>query len=353
MSLRFFKRIRLLPGVSLNLSKSGASLSFGPRGAKVTVGPRGIRKTVGLPGTGISYTTQRSWGGKKAAPQKPPTVDPAAALEPGFFERLTMSDSEQALLAGLQELLRADEAAAFARFSESDRPDAAFLAGFLALAAGDAEQAESFLLRALRQEQELGSNFARYGLSLELELAVTGTITAAIERPSAKAAKLALVEAYQARQKFSEAIDLLLELQEREPEEPVIRLSLAELLFELALDSDTETELLEEVVRLGSGVKNDSAAAAGVLYYQARALRELGLTEQAVEQFSALLRKTADRPEELLKAIRYERALAWDELGKSADCRKDLERLYAEDPDYLDVRKRLRELRTTLGTDTP
>jgi Protein of unknown function (DUF4236) len=57
MPLRFRRSIRLMSGVTLNLSKSGASVSVGPRGAKVTVGSSGVRATAGLPGTGLSYTT--------------------------------------------------------------------------------------------------------------------------------------------------------------------------------------------------------------------------------------------------------------------------------------------------------
>lgn len=56
MGWRFSKRIKVLPGVSINLSKSGVSTSLGPRGAKVTIGHGKIRQTVGIPGTGISYT---------------------------------------------------------------------------------------------------------------------------------------------------------------------------------------------------------------------------------------------------------------------------------------------------------
>ncbi|MCC5957236.1 MAG: DUF4236 domain-containing protein, partial [Natronohydrobacter sp.] len=56
MSFRFWRRVRLAPGVTLNLSKSTASLSFGPRGAKYTISPRGNRATAGLPGTGLFYT---------------------------------------------------------------------------------------------------------------------------------------------------------------------------------------------------------------------------------------------------------------------------------------------------------
>ncbi|MCU1317498.1 MAG: hypothetical protein JWN63_2820 [Candidatus Acidoferrum typicum] len=57
MGFRLSRRIRLFPGVRLNVSKSGVSASLGRRGAWLTVGPRGTRATVGLPGTGVSYTT--------------------------------------------------------------------------------------------------------------------------------------------------------------------------------------------------------------------------------------------------------------------------------------------------------
>ena len=56
MGFRFSKRIKLFPGVSLNLSKSGASVSVGPRGANVTVNSKGVRKTISIPGTGMSST---------------------------------------------------------------------------------------------------------------------------------------------------------------------------------------------------------------------------------------------------------------------------------------------------------
>ena len=60
--MRFQKRIKILPGVSINLSKSGVSASVGPKGAKVTIGHGKERTTVGLPGTGISHTEVRNSG---------------------------------------------------------------------------------------------------------------------------------------------------------------------------------------------------------------------------------------------------------------------------------------------------
>jgi hypothetical protein len=63
MGWRFYRRVRILPGVTLNVSKRGASVSVGPRGAHVTLGKRGVRESVGIPGTGISYTSsgRRPW----------------------------------------------------------------------------------------------------------------------------------------------------------------------------------------------------------------------------------------------------------------------------------------------------
>ncbi len=57
MGFRFFRRIKVAPGLTLNLSKSGVSTSVGVRGARLTFGgKRGPRATVGIPGTGLSYT---------------------------------------------------------------------------------------------------------------------------------------------------------------------------------------------------------------------------------------------------------------------------------------------------------
>ena len=56
MGLRFRKIFSIIPGVRLNVSKSGVSTSLGGHGATVNVGTSGKRTvTVGIPGTGLSY----------------------------------------------------------------------------------------------------------------------------------------------------------------------------------------------------------------------------------------------------------------------------------------------------------
>lgn len=62
MGFRFQKRISILPGVRINLSKSGASASLGPRGADVNIGRDGVTANAGIPGTGLSY--RQKLGGK-------------------------------------------------------------------------------------------------------------------------------------------------------------------------------------------------------------------------------------------------------------------------------------------------
>jgi Protein of unknown function (DUF4236) len=68
LGLRIFRRIRILPGVRVNVSKSGPSISVGRRGAVTTLSLRGRRTTFGVPGSGVSYSTYKPW------PPKPQPV---------------------------------------------------------------------------------------------------------------------------------------------------------------------------------------------------------------------------------------------------------------------------------------
>ena len=81
MGFRFRRSIRVLPGIRVNLSKSGVSTSIGTRGAHITVGHGQVRETVGLPGSGLSYTHVESLKPDEhaiAPPQAPP-AEPSAS----------------------------------------------------------------------------------------------------------------------------------------------------------------------------------------------------------------------------------------------------------------------------------
>lgn len=81
--LRLWRRKQIVPGVRLNLSKSGVSLSLGPRGAHYTIGPRGTRATIGAPGTGLYYTTYSGHRARHAAEQHPSRVSSQSTTTPG------------------------------------------------------------------------------------------------------------------------------------------------------------------------------------------------------------------------------------------------------------------------------
>ncbi|MBP3254432.1 MAG: DUF4236 domain-containing protein [Bacteroidales bacterium] len=59
------RRIKIFPGVYVNVGQSGVSLSLGNQSAKATVGKTGTNYTVKVPGTGLSYRKKVSSNGQK------------------------------------------------------------------------------------------------------------------------------------------------------------------------------------------------------------------------------------------------------------------------------------------------
>ncbi|EAA4186199.1 DUF4236 domain-containing protein [Salmonella enterica subsp. enterica] len=58
MGFRFRQRIKIAPGVHINIGKTGiTSASIGRAGATLNVGKKGVKTTAGIPGTGLSYTS--------------------------------------------------------------------------------------------------------------------------------------------------------------------------------------------------------------------------------------------------------------------------------------------------------
>ena len=79
MGLRFQRRVKILPGLRLNLSRSGVGFSVGGRGAHVGITARGQRyASVGLPGTGVSWREYE----RKPAPRRCDLCQPGHAHIP-------------------------------------------------------------------------------------------------------------------------------------------------------------------------------------------------------------------------------------------------------------------------------
>jgi len=371
MGFRFFKRLSILPGVQLNLSKSGGSVSVGPQGAKLTLGTSGGRVTFGMPGTGLFYTTNFSLGklgklfGRSSGPAEPqeststsppadatPSMQPATPAEkqkaitsapeklpPDFFEQLSSPDDQKELAAGCQTLANGDEEGALIHLRKAIHlADGAFLAGVLALKTGQLSEAVQYLSAAASQTLELGRYLSQYGVAATLSLAITEELSVHVGA-DIRGVLLALAEAYQAQDKRSEAVTCLERLRQLEPGDVVVSLSLAELLMD---DAETPTkESCQRVVQLIEGVENDAEVHTALLLYKAKALRLLGLLDAAQEVLNGALKRKRDRSEDLLRALRYERALVYEGQGASRKARAELEKLYAEAPEYEDVKARL------------
>jgi len=95
------------------------------------------------------------------------------------------------------------------------------------------------------------------------------------------------------------------------------------------------------VIRLAEGVENEDEIHTTLLLYRTRALHSLDLLDAAHTTLTIALRRRKDRSPDLLHALRYERALVYEALGSHGRARADLERIYAEAPDYEDVAARV------------
>ena len=61
MAWNFRKRIKIAPGIHLNISKGGVSTSVGPKGAKINIGRNGTYLNTSILGTGL-YSRQKISG---------------------------------------------------------------------------------------------------------------------------------------------------------------------------------------------------------------------------------------------------------------------------------------------------
>ena len=354
MGFRFFRRMKVAPGIGLNFSKSGVSPSFGVRGARVTAGRNGLRRTVGIPGTGVYHTTQldgkssprsnqspkaprgRHHDAQQRAEPPPPTHD----LDLNFFERIFTPGHTEAFVDGCRAYVEGDPAAAIRHFENARGvADADFLAGFLLLDAGRLNDALARLQSAASQPRALGNDFAKRGLRLHISLPITEHFAALIE-PDLRGARLALAEIHQLLDQPDEALRCLDRIRRasKARDDVVVELSIAELLLELR---PNDRRAAKRVVQIAADTENHSEAHAALMLYKARALRTLGMPTASRDTLTAALRKKKDRSDDLRRALRYERALVYDDLGRASRARAELEKIYAEDPDHEDVAQRL------------
>lgn len=100
--MKFRRRVKLFPGVNLNLSKSGISTTIGGRGASVNFNKKGTFLNTGIPGTGL-YDRQKIGNRKKKDVN--PSAGESVEVEPIEKRGAIKSDEAETLTTeGLQEL---------------------------------------------------------------------------------------------------------------------------------------------------------------------------------------------------------------------------------------------------------
>ena len=79
MGFRFRRSLGFVPGLRLNLSRSGPSVSLGTRGLHYTIGLKGTRSTLGIPGSGLSWTSYRSYSSQSPLHSRSGAIAPPPA----------------------------------------------------------------------------------------------------------------------------------------------------------------------------------------------------------------------------------------------------------------------------------
>jgi tetratricopeptide (TPR) repeat protein len=340
MGFRFYRSLRLGKFIRLNISKSGIGFSAGIPGLGVTTGPHGTHFYAGLPGTGLSFRKKiSSSSGSKNASRKTETKTEAQEVEPtppelptpGFFA----SRPEKELAEGVK-AYRADErTTALDHFlnAATEEPGAAILAAaLLAERPGGEDQAIKMLERVVEYDGEFPTSLMdKYLADMEIEIDITPNVTVSVP-VNGLAATLLLVELYQSKGRAAEAIGLLEEVEELVTD-PILTLSLCEL---YALQG-----IWEGIIDRAKQIENEDNITLEIVILYGRAMQGKGLHEAAIEVFTKALRKTKDRSPHLLNEARYWRALSYEALGRRAQANRELQKLYADAPDFRDVARRL------------
>ena len=325
MGFRYRKTIKIVPGVKLNLSKSGVSTSIGRAGATVNIGHGRVKSTVGLPGSGMSYSKSTSTRTNNVAAVRQQTTRASQPKLPAE-DRRVLDAISSANIAQLDQIARQGK-------SEHALP-AAMLAGLIA-AGTDLVWARQMLEWVWTLGNDPGQSrlVTTYLASTRLPVQITPEIEID-EALGRNLIGLMIAEWRQADGDLNGAVDIVEQL---EPT-PAAAVSLAELYFDSGRYND--------VVELTDGLANTDDVSALLVVYRGTALRELGHHESARLAFKEALKSRSRLSEVRFRAL-VERALTYHAEGKLGMARKDLDRIRAEDSSYPGLTEALR----TLGLD--
>ncbi len=330
--LRARRSLKLGSGVRLNLTKRGASVSVGTRGAHYTVSTTGRQtRTVGIPGSGLSYVDSR--GGRRspraARPARVVPSAPSRVKKPGLFAPAW----EKRFARGIQAYVAGQPDEALALFREASARDTQDRASADDLMAGltlltvknEPEDAAPFLERVVAAATPMPDKLLLdYAPGLQFTVEITNGLRVVGGASSALAVEM-LARAYDELGRTDEAIGLLQKLHDLDPDDPWV-------ILQLCMFYAKQKEW-DEIVHVAAPITNEDDLTCSIVNARIEALIEQGLNDAAYDASKDALRSKKRLPGVLHEA-RYLRARALKALGKLAMARKELEKLYAEAPDY-------------------
>jgi len=331
MSIRFQRRISLLPGLRLNISKSSLGLSFGIPGARVSVNTRGeVYTSAGIPGTGL-YSVERINLKKRKGRRK--KEEPGDLVEQVPPPHIFAPRKKRALYRALQNgSIEALEKVA------KDHPEIRLVAEAHALprrlmgTSKDLQMLLSLAEELWQKRNEFAEEpmFYEYVKGTEMTLTLAPGVQISLQHGLIPIG-LIYVELLQLSNDYEKA----LEIAESLPANQATALAVCE--------SEVRLSKWEGVLETTEEIENVDDATALLLIYRAIALRELGRFDAAIESLRRA-RSSKKRHEDVLNKALYERALTYEKTRKKSQAKKDLEKILATDSDFPGVNELLESL---------
>jgi lipopolysaccharide biosynthesis regulator YciM len=331
--MRYQKRIKIGPGLRLNLSKSGVSLSVGPRGAHYTIGSNGRRtKSLGIPGSGISWVSRSKAGsgddhrkvGARSAKQEKPGLF-AGRYERQFYKAVELlhADKPEAALAAFCE----------ARSLDRDAENIAeeWMIGVLAFQLGDFQEAIDALETVVASSVSLPDAMVKKYLKDDTVAIPITRNNEVITRPHSLSAALLLAECYQRIDQIEPAIHLLTELWSATGD-PALTLSLCEL--------HAETMQWDKVLDTATGIKTVDDLTLDIRIFHARAAVAKGFHDAAIEVLKEALRSKKLDADLIMEGL-YLRGTLYAAGGKNKLAVRDFSQVHAHNPRYGDIEEKL------------
>lgn len=274
MGFRFHRRIKLLPGVSLNVGKKSASISIGKKGAKLTMGTKGKHLTFGIPGTGLYYTEKLDKKQKKQTQRiyYPKIVvkntSSISTISTNNYNLNSLPNINSNLLSGILAYNKKDYDLAIQYLQQDSTLEASLLLAMIYYLKKDFSKAKSLLEFIINHpnKDKLGNSFQELKINPTIGFFITNEIFVQTKLDLI-VALLILTEIYQIEENLEFALKTLNQAYNLSPHDNMILLSLIEIIYEYYKKTKAN-ELLNNILSLTENITLKNLIDAGILYYR-------------------------------------------------------------------------------------